>query len=77
MIVIEGGYSVEEYPKQNKIVIGLPQTLSTCTNSVGQISNRRDVLDSKELSAIAFLVKTFYEMYNTIPYDAEQLKEKK
>lgn len=65
MIKIEG-YSIQEYPKQNKIVICLPQTMETCTNTVEEIRERKDVLSDIEQSIILTIVKSIYQgLYNS------------
>lgn len=65
MIKIED-YSIQEYLKQNKIVIYLPQTLKTCTNAIGEIGERKDVLSNIEQSIILTMVKNIYQgLYNS------------
>lgn len=65
MIKIEG-YSIQEYPKQNKIVIFLPQTIKTCTNTVREIEERKDELSNMEQSIILTVVKSIYQgLYNS------------
>jgi len=61
MIVIDG-YSIQEYPKQNMLVIGLPQTMDTATSTRGYISNRRSVLSENELAQILTLAKSFFDL---------------
>jgi len=60
MIQIEG-YSIEQYPKQNTIIIKLPQTLGTCTSTVGAIAYRREVLNDDELATFLHLIRTYFE----------------
>lgn len=60
MIVVEG-YEIQEYPKQNRIVISLPQTVKTCTNTVGIIADRKDSLSDVEQTIILTIVKSIYQ----------------
>lgn len=60
-MVIMCGYSIEEYPKQNKIVIGLPQTMETCTSSTGYFGKRRRKLNDSELASIISFVEYLYQ----------------
>lgn len=60
MIVI-GGYSIEQYPLQNRIVITLPQTVHTVQDTHTIPQNRRVKLTSDELTAILVVVKGMYE----------------
>ena len=49
MIVI-GNYSIIQYAETNKIVICLPQTEQSASNTITPIENRRYKLTNKELS---------------------------
>lgn len=60
MIQIDG-YTIEHFPKQNRIIIGLPQTMSTATSTVMPIAERRQSISTHELSAILALTKTCFE----------------
>ena len=60
MIVIDG-YAIEQYPKRNEIVISLPQTIKTCTNTVGVIADRKDSLSDVEQTIILTIVKSIYQ----------------
>lgn len=60
MIVIDG-YSIEQYPLQNRIVITLPQTVRTVQDTHTMPQNRRVKLTSNELTAILVVVKGMYE----------------
>ena len=57
MIVTDDGYAIEQYPKQNQIVISLPQTDGSLTNTIGMISTRKIELTASELTMIVNLVK--------------------
>lgn len=60
MIVIDG-YSIEQYPLQNRVVITLPQTAHTVQDTQTMLQNRRVKLTSDELTAILVAVKGMYE----------------
>lgn len=49
MIVING-YSIIQYPNQNKIVICMPPTEETATNTIEQIRHRKQRLSNDELT---------------------------
>lgn len=60
MIVIDG-YSIEQYPLQNRVVITLPQTVHSLQDTHTMPQNRRVKLTSNELTAILVAVKGMYE----------------
>lgn len=60
MIVIDG-YSLIYRPNMNQIVITVPQTETTVSNTVSMISNRRLHLTSIEEAAILSVVKAIME----------------
>ena len=61
-MIVSEGYSIEQFPKQNQIVIKLPQTYLTATNTVSSIENRRTVLSENELVSILSLTKAYYQI---------------
>lgn len=63
MIVLDD-YSIEELISKNQIIINLPQTQSTLTNTVTPIVERRTRLTDQELTAILVAVKAMYEVGN-------------
>ena len=60
MIYVDG-YSIEQYPLQNRIVMTLPQTIYTVQDTQTMLRNRRVELTSNELTAILVAVKGMYE----------------
>lgn len=60
-MIVSDGYTIQEYSKQNKIVITLPQTIKTCTNTVGEIEDRKDSLSDIEQTIILNIVKSIYK----------------
>ena len=60
-MIIIGNYSIEQYPKENKIVINLPQTLETLTTTAAAMEYRRMLLTENELAAILVAVKEMYD----------------
>lgn len=55
------GYSVEFRNNQNKIVIGLPQTLTTTTNTMYPIEERKTNPSDEELASILSLVRLIFK----------------
>ena len=55
------GYSIEQYPLQNKVVITLPPTVYTMQDMLVVPQNRRVELTMNELLAILVAVKGMYE----------------
>ena len=62
MITSKDGYSIEYYPNRNQIVIILPQTLETLTNTVSIVRNRKTYFNTSELSAILGVVRAIAEV---------------
>ena len=60
-MIISDGYTIEFYPKANRIEICLPQTMTTISNTVRMVSNRRINLTDGELSAILAVVRTILD----------------
>ena len=60
-MVVSDGYSIEEYTKQNKIVIMLPQTIRTCVSTVEPIQDRKESLSDIEQTIILNVVKSIYQ----------------
>lgn len=63
MTVIDG-YSIMQYVTRNQIVITLPQTVDTLTNTVAPIADRRKVLTDLEEAALLTAVKAMFENGN-------------
>ena len=53
------GYSIQQYPNQNKIEITLPQTMVTMTTTVSPVENRKIVLTEKEEAILLMMVIQF------------------
>ena len=60
MIYVDG-YSIEQYPLQNRIVLTLPPTAHTIQDTHTMPQNRRVELTRNELTAILVAVKGMYE----------------
>lgn len=60
MIYIDG-YSLIYFPKRNTIKIVMPQTMTTITNTVEMVSNRKTILTEAEEIAILSVVKAIVE----------------
>lgn len=60
MTIIDGYYIVQ-YPNENKIVVVLPQTISTISNTLTPIVKRRRTITQAEEAALLVAVKGMYE----------------
>lgn len=60
MIVCDG-YSIEQYPLQNRVVITLPPTIHTVQDTHMMPQDRRVELTRNELTAILIAIKGMYE----------------
>lgn len=58
-MVTANGYILTQYP--NRIVISLPQTWDTLTDTTGILRNRRDVLTAEEEAILLDIVMELYE----------------
>ena len=61
-MIVSDGYSLSYIPKRNQIVINLPQTMTTLSNTVTKISNRRISLTEAEEAAILSVVRAIMEV---------------
>ena len=61
MVADNKGYYVMQVIKQNQIIISLPQTISTLTNTIGEVSDRRVSLTENEEATLLLLVKSWLE----------------
>ena len=55
------GYTIMQFPLENKIVISLPQTVSTLTNTVTPVVNRRKIITDNEEAALLVAIKGMFE----------------
>lgn len=60
-MITANGYTLIQYPKQNRIVISIPQTWDTLTDTTGTVRNRRTVLKEKEEAILLSIVMELYE----------------
>lgn len=60
MITVDG-YSLLYLKNENKIIISLPQTWGTLTNTMEQPVERRTEIDDSELMAILLMTKHLFE----------------
>lgn len=60
-MICSDGYSLTYFPKRNTIEIVLPQTMTTLTNTVAMVSNRKTVLTVEEETVILSVVKSIVE----------------
>lgn len=60
-MIYSDGYSLTYFPSRNTIEIVMPQTITTFTNTVSMISNRKTVLTEEEEAVILSVVKSIVE----------------
>lgn len=60
-MTVSDGYTLTQYPKQNMIVITLPQRWDSLTTTVAPISDRREMLTDLEETALLMAVKAMFE----------------
>ena len=58
------GYTINQYPTKNEIVITLPQRWDTVTNTFVPVSDRRIALTDAEEAALLAAIKTMFENGN-------------
>ena len=60
-MIYSDGYSLTYFPKRNTIEIVMPHTMTTLTNTVAMVSNRKTVLTEEEETVILSVVKAIVE----------------
>ena len=60
-MIYSDGYSLTYFPKRNTIEIVMPQTMTTLTNTVAMVSNRKTILTEADEIAILSVVKAIME----------------
>lgn len=60
-MIVSDGYTVEYAPKNNQIVITLPQTFKTINNTVQRVTSRKVDITGDDLALIMSLVKYICE----------------
>lgn len=63
-MVISDGYCIEYYPKANRLVIDMPQTVTTINNTTAMVSNRRTDIHNSDQLMILLFVKVLMEKDN-------------
>ena len=61
MMIASDGYSVEYIPKNNQIVITLPQTFKTINNTVQMVTNRKTDMADDDLVLLISVTKYICE----------------
>lgn len=61
MMILCEGYSVKYVPKDNQIIITLPQTFKTITNTVQMVTNRKIDITDEDLCLLVELTKYICE----------------
>lgn len=60
-IVFGGNYSISYNKGRNQIVIGLPQTAQTATNTIEPVTNRRTEMTFEEQALLLSIVRYIFE----------------
>lgn len=61
MILSQDGYAIEQYPKRNQIVITMPQTVQTLTNTTSIVRNRKVDFSDADLTLLLELTRYLCE----------------
>lgn len=59
-MIVSDGYSLVYDGKQNRIVIGIPQTMATATNTVTPIANRRTDVSETDLIVLLNIAQLIF-----------------
>lgn len=62
MITTKNGYAIEQHPSRNEIIITLPQTEETLTNTITPVRKRKKKLNGEELAVIVTMVERMMEV---------------
>ena len=60
-MIVSEGYTVSYEPKNNRIIITLPQTYQTLTNTIAMVSNRKIYITPDDEMIILNVVKAIME----------------
>lgn len=60
-MTVSDGYTIQQYPEKNAIVITLPQRWNSLTNTLVPVSDRRATLTDLEETALLVAVKAMFE----------------
>ena len=61
MIISQDGYSIEHYKNSNQIVITMPQTVQTLTNTTSIVRNRKIDFTAEDLMILLELTRYLCE----------------
>lgn len=61
MIVSQDGYAIEHYRNRNQIVITMPQTVQTPTNTTSIVQNRKVDFTAEDLTILLELTRYLCE----------------
>lgn len=59
-MLVVNGYSLVYYKNRNQIVIGLPQTRETLTNTLEPVVDRRVDVEDKDLAILLIATQTIF-----------------
>ena len=75
MMITCNGYAITYEKNMNRIIISLPQTMGTVTNTVSEVCERKTDFTETELAAILFAVKTVAEQPKEVDESAGRADE--
>lgn len=67
-MIVYDDYALSYYPKINQIVITLPQTLLTTTNTISPVRDRRTDIEESDLSCLLYMTKILFNKDRYEPY---------
>lgn len=70
MMITCDGYAIMYEKNMNRIIISLPQTMETATNTVSEVCERKTNFTEAELATILLAVKTVAEQPEEVSGDA-------
>lgn len=60
MLMNNDGYSIIYYKNRNQIVIGLPQTCGSLTNTIDLVADRKTDVEEKELAILLAVTQAIF-----------------
>ena len=61
MIISQDGYSIKHYRNRNQIVITMPQTIETLSNTISIVQNRKIDFTTEDLTILLELTRYLCE----------------
>lgn len=71
-MLISNDYALTYYPKRNQIVITLPQTNRTLTNTYSPVVDRRTDVEESELMCLLQIAQVIFSKMDEVEEDADK-----